>query len=81
VTDNSDAYVARVLVDMGLLAPRLAFPGDFLDHVFASGRLYGASVRYAALVRHWKDIGEDLFITNNEYAFSECRMQSFLSTV
>lgn len=32
MTDNSDAYVANILVEMGLRAPRLAFPNAFLDH-------------------------------------------------
>ncbi|MGH1456910.1 MAG: hypothetical protein ACRBDI_09030 [Alphaproteobacteria bacterium] len=31
MTDNSDAYIASVLVEMGLRAPRLAFPNSFLD--------------------------------------------------
>lgn len=31
MTDNSDAYVSNFLVDIGLRAPRLAFPNAFLD--------------------------------------------------
>jgi hypothetical protein len=65
VTDNSDAYVSRTLVDMGLMAPRLAFPGDFLDHVDATlvrGRpLRTIPASYTALAHHWAAIGEDLY--------------------
>ncbi len=32
MTDNSDAYISNVLIDMGLRAPRLAFPNAFLDY-------------------------------------------------
>lgn len=64
-TDNSDAYVSRVLVDMGLMAPRLAFPGDFLDHVDATlvrGRpLRTMPASYTALAHHWAALGEDLY--------------------
>lgn len=65
ISDNSDAYVSRVLVDMGLLAPRLAFPGDFLDHVDATlvrkHPLGGkANASYYALVEHWVDIGDEV---------------------
>ncbi len=31
--DFSDAYIAKELVEMGLLAPRIAFPMEFLDYV------------------------------------------------
>ncbi len=64
LTANSDAYVARVLVDMGLLAGRLAFPGGFLDHVDASvwreNPLRALPASYKALLRHWEVLGEDM---------------------
>ena len=64
-SDNSDAYVSRVLADMGLMAPRLAFPGDFLDHVDATmcrqRPLRSLPAAYAALAHHWKALGEDIY--------------------
>jgi hypothetical protein len=66
-TDNSDAYVSRVLVDMGLMAPRLALPGDFLDHVDATllrdRPLVSIPAGYLALTQHWAAIGDDSFAT------------------
>jgi hypothetical protein len=70
-TDNSDAYVSRVLADMGLMAPRLAFPGDFLDHVDATlmrGRpLRSVPAAYIALAYHWAAMGEDLYALSDEF--------------
>jgi hypothetical protein len=66
-TDNSDAYVSRVLVDMGLMAPRLALPGDFLDHVDATllrdRPLVSVPPGYLALTQHWAAVGDDGFAT------------------
>lgn len=57
LTGHSDAYVSRVLADMGLRASRLAFPGDFLDHVdatFLRERPLGrVPASYVALRQHW----------------------------
>lgn len=65
LTDNSDAYVTRVLVDMGLMAPRLALPCDFLDHIDATllraRPLMSVPPGYIALTRHWHDIGDDSY--------------------
>lgn len=64
MADVSDAQVAKLLVDLGLRAPRLAFPADFLK--FADESLLrglnthqsaGTSLR--ALKDHWDAIGED----------------------
>lgn len=67
-TDNSDAYVSRVLVDMGLMAPRLAFPGDFLDHVDATllrdRPLLSVPASYQALTHHWGALGEQAWSLN-----------------
>lgn len=69
LTDNSDAYVSRVLVDQGLLAPRLAFPGDFLDHVDATllrdKPLLRVPVSYQALTQHWGALGEEAWPHRN----------------
>ncbi len=63
-TDNSDAYVSKILVDMGLRAPRLAFPSDFLDHIDAAvsrSRLHAnpLNVPYVELIQHWQMTGDD----------------------
>ena len=33
ILDSSDAHIAKELVEMGLRAPRIAFPVEFLDYV------------------------------------------------
>ena len=80
LTDNSDAYVSRVLVDLGLLAPRLAFPGDFLDHVDATllrdKPLLRIPASYQALTQHWGALGEESPYRNNRAA--EGLLHSFL---
>ncbi len=84
-TDNSDAYVSRVLVDMGLMAPRLAFPGDFLDHVDATlvrdRPLRSVPPSYLALTQHWAAIGEEGYADRKTAIVTESRMHSFLATV
>ncbi len=65
--DHGDALVAKTLVDMGLRAPRRAFPVSFLDFVDRSmarqswdhGNCPPSSV--ASLQHHWTRIGEDPF--------------------
>lgn len=62
----SDAHVAKVLVDLGLRAPRVAFPADFLKFTDAalmrSGwEVGGPSPSLLALKKHWDQIGEDKF--------------------
>lgn len=64
--DHSDAHIAKILVDLGLRAPRMAFPADFLK--FADNALMrsgwdigGPSVALYQLKDHWDHIGEDKF--------------------
>lgn len=64
--DHSDAHVAKVLVDLGLRAPRLAFPADFLKFVdFALMRsgweVGGPTASLTALREYWSVIGEHKF--------------------
>lgn len=68
IMDTSDALVSKTLADLGLRAPRKAFPMTFLDFVDKSTMRSGwdlgsppASV--SALKRHWDEIGEDRFAT------------------
>ena len=54
----SDAQVAKILVDMGLLAPRMAFPADFLTYADAalmrSGWVVGGpTAGLINLKNHW----------------------------
>ncbi len=63
---HSDAHIAKTLVELGLRAPRLAFPADFLK--FADRALMrtgwdigGPSAALLELKQHWDSIGEDKF--------------------
>ena len=64
--DLPDSQVAKVLVDMGLRAPRMALPSDFLDHADASlmrdeWEVGAANKSLRSLENHWSKIGEDKF--------------------
>ena len=64
--DHSDAHVAKVLVDLGLRAPRMAFPADFLrfvdDSLMRSGwEIGGPTPSIIALKTFWDKNGEDRF--------------------
>ncbi|MDB5492405.1 MAG: hypothetical protein JWO78_2254 [Micavibrio sp.] len=69
--DTSEALIAKTLVDLGLLAPRRAFPGSFLD--FCDNMLLRAAATkfsddhstppqaVSVLKGHWDLIGENRF--------------------
>jgi hypothetical protein len=66
MTDHSDAHVSKLLVDLGLRAPRMAFPADFLR--FADAALMrsgwevgGPTAGLTELKQFWNAIGEDKF--------------------
>jgi len=64
--DIGDALVAKTLVDLGLRAPRKAFPSDYLEFIDNSllrtgWTVGGPSSSAAALKLHWDQIGEDKF--------------------
>ena len=64
--DMSDAVVSKMLADMGLRAPRKAFPEAYLDHVddslMRSGwEVAGPCASSVDMKRFWNDIGEDKF--------------------
>ena len=60
----SDAYVSRILIDMGLRTPRAALPDDYLEHIDQAlmrdeWEVGTASPSIRALREHWSRIGED----------------------
>lgn len=64
--DISDALIAKTLVDLGLRAPRKAFPSDYLEFVDKSllrtGWEVGGPTKSASELKlHWDKIGEDKF--------------------
>lgn len=75
--DIADALVAKTLVDMGLRAPRKAFPASYLDHADAAllrtgWEVGGPSEALIDLKNHWDKIGEDRFAAfRKSYALRE----------
>lgn len=70
--DLEDAAVARIMVDHGLRAPRIAFPAAYLE--FADNALMrddwevgAASDSLKDLQSHWGRIGEDRFAAFKRY--------------
>ncbi len=64
--DYSDAHVAKVLVEHGLRAPRLAFPADFLEFIDSSlmrssWEIGAPSPAMRDLKAYWDRNGEDKF--------------------
>ncbi len=64
--DLNDAIVTKMLADMGLRAPRRAFPEAYLNHVDQSLMRTGWDVGGPCassidMKRFWDDIGEDKF--------------------
>ena len=63
--DISDALVSKTLVDLGLRAPRSAFPTSFLDFIDKGLRRrsweFGSPPEAVAHIsQHWQAIGEDM---------------------
>lgn len=64
--DYSDAHVGKLLVELGLRAPRMAFPAEFLAYadqaLMRNGwDVGGPSPALEELQAFWADIGEDRF--------------------
>ena len=71
LTNNSDAHVAKVLVDMGLLAPRMAFPADFLRFfdqslVRSTWSVGAPSKAMLGLLKYWESLDEDRFSVHGD---------------
>lgn len=73
--DVGDAMVAKTLVDMGLRAPRRAFPHSFLEFAdrtqqrSAWDHTSTAPDSLVALQTHWNAIGEDRFASASRTDF------------
>lgn len=72
--DHGDALVAKILVDLGLRAPRRAFPVAYLDFVDKSIQRFAANMGTPspgamALKQHWDRIGEERFSANIQAQF------------
>lgn len=73
--DVADALIAKTLTDLGLRAPRAAFPLSFLD--FADRAAQRAAWDHGpppasilSLRHHWDRIGEDLFVSASREHFA-----------
>lgn len=70
--DLPDAQVTKTLVDMGLRAPRMALPSDYLDHADAclmrdDWEVGSANAALRSLQTHWNEIGEDRFASFRKF--------------
>ncbi len=66
MVDITDALVSKTLADMGLRAPRKAFPETYLEHVdrtvaMSGWEAGGPTASSIDMKRFWDDIGEDVF--------------------
>ncbi len=82
--DCDDALIAKVLVDLGLRAPRCAFPASYLEFVDASlmracWNEHGLSETIRSLRDYWDSIGEDLFAFARRSEFAVYQETSFTS--
>lgn len=64
--DCSDAHISKLLVELGLRAPRMAFPAEFLRYADAAlmrtgWAVGGPSAGLIALKEYWDKTGEDKF--------------------
>lgn len=80
IMDIGDALVAKALVDLGLRAPRKAFPASYLEHadksLMRSGwEVGGPDAGILALKSYWDEIGEDPFAAvRRDYPVAEIPM-------
>lgn len=83
--NQSDAYIAKTLVDSGLRAPRAAFPEDYLEFVDQScgcrqNAVGAASKSTRALQSHWHNIEGSGKCHVNRYSVSLPDGFSFIET-
>lgn len=77
----SDAHVAKILVDLGLRAPRMAFPAEYLRFADTSLRRSGWEIggpgkALQELRDYWDSIGEDRFAAARYGEYSLVREQA-----
>lgn len=70
--DLPDSHVAKTLVDLGLRAPRMSLPTEYLDHADAclmrdDWEVGAANAPLKDLQKHWAKIGEDRFAAFKRY--------------
>ena len=84
VMDTSDALVSKTLADLGLRAPRKAFPVTFLDYVDkstarTSWELGTPPASIVALREHWDRIGEERFGGMMRSHYTTFNIESFVT--
>ena len=84
VMDTSDALVSKTLADLGLRAPRKAFPVTFLDYVDkstarSSWELGTPPVSVVALREYWDRIGEERFGGMMRSHYTTFNIESFVT--
>ncbi len=67
--DSSDAYIAKELVEMGLRAPKIAFPQEFLNYADRallrnSFEIGAPSEAMIELAKGWSPVKEQLKLTS-----------------
>ena len=72
---SSDAYIAKELVEMGLRAPRIAFPLEFLDYVDRASLRCGFDIGAPSdaimqLLKQWSSDKEQLKLTSFRHVHS-----------
>jgi len=78
--DHSDAHIAKLLVELGLRAPRMAFPADFLDFVDRAQmredwEIGSPSAAMKELKAHWDVTGDDKFAAfKKDYALVDAML-------
>lgn len=77
MTDQSDAEIAKILVDMGLRVPRISLPTQFLDYVDQAlmrneWEIGSAGASLKSLQDHWSRIGEDQFAAFRKFHPTLC---------
>lgn len=82
--DTSDALISKTLVDLGLRAPRKAFPISFLDFVdrTMARQVWDYSSpapSVLALKQHWDLIGEDRFSSSLQQSYSVYHEQAYIN--
>ena len=83
--DYNDALVSKILVDLGLRAPRMAFPAEYLDHADMTlmrnpWDVGGPNETLQALRDFWYACGDDKFAAvKKEHVLVQASMHEHVS--